>query len=136
MLFRSLVGEAGLAEVYMAVDGSGQEHGSPGVDFGAGSGGGAGVGFHGCDKAAAGVDSHPEAEAGVMAGPPRVAYAECFHFYTVPEAFCGYFLNRLSQRNWSTPNMASPKIPEFIFDVPSTRLVNTMGTSSTRKPPL
>lgn len=44
--------------------------------------------------------------------------------------FWGYLRNRLHHFNFNTPNSASPKIEEFILEVPNTRLIKIMGTST------
>ena len=43
--------------------------------------------------------------------------------------FFGYSRNHPSQRSCSTPNIASPKMLVFIFEVPSSRLMKMTGTS-------
>src|SRR5574344_1322106 len=48
----------------------------------------------------------------------------------------GYFLNHPSHLNLMTPKKASPKMPLFIFDKPSTRLTKMTGTSLILKPHL
>ena len=45
-----------------------------------------------------------------------------------------YFRHRLSHFRRMTPKTASPKMLEFIFDVPSSRLMKMTGTSSMRNP--
>ena len=51
-----------------------------------------------------------------------------------PIFFCGYFLKKPCHLSRSTPKSASPKMDEFILDVPSTRLTKTMGTSTILNP--
>ena len=50
--------------------------------------------------------------------------------------FCGYLRNKLHHFSLSTPNNASPNMEEFIFDVPNTRLIKIIGTSTSLKPHL